>query len=591
MDHEAQSIWDQQRVIRLAKLAMLIVLGYIVVSLVPPWFHVYFPETLRCRIVVRLLLAAQIIYVVLLAIAPIVSILFIVALLRVRGRGARRTWLIRWVSLSVAVMFGLVLAEATAWAWLAWTRVPMPKLKTRFPEAANRLTLESKRLSDPTDERTVNILVLGASSARGVPYHEWLSVAEIVAWKLREAFPDRQFPVEYLARPGLTLDKVHFWMTSLERRPDLVILYAGHNEFQMRYHWGHGANHYADETPPVHFTLASFARDHSPLCRLIQQTAEMYRMTIPPIRNSSRRLVDVPVYTAAEYAARLRDFRERLEAMAAYCERVGALVVLVIPPGNDADFEPNRSFLPPQTTRAERVAFADDFRAARRTAASDPTAGIAAYRALLERQPGFAEAHYRLARLLEATGQREEADGHYVAARDHDGFPMRCTSDFQDAYRDVAARHPGAILIDGPAVLRGLSPRGVVGDNFFTDGLHPSLIGYAGLARAILQELHARRTFGWLETSPAPDVIATDCAAHFGMDANKWEEVCEYAAWFYQMTAVIRFEPTARSAKADRYHRAGRQIEAGSRPRTLHVPGVGTRIVPPGETPTLGLHG
>ena len=87
MDHESRSIWDRQRVIRLAKLAMLIVLGYLVISLGPPWFHVYFPETLRRRIVVRLLLAAQIIYGVLLAIAPIVSILLIVALLRVRGRG------------------------------------------------------------------------------------------------------------------------------------------------------------------------------------------------------------------------------------------------------------------------------------------------------------------------------------------------------------------------------------------------------------------------------------------------------------------------------------------------------------------------
>ncbi len=169
MDHESRSIWDRQRVIRLAKVAMLIVLGYVVISLGPPWFQVYFPVTLRRRIVVRLLLAAQIIYGVLLATAPIVSILFIVALLRVRGRGARRTWLIRWVSLSVAVMFGLALAEATAWAWLAWTRVPMPRLKTRFPEATNRLTLESKHLSGPTDERTVNILVLGESSAAASP--------------------------------------------------------------------------------------------------------------------------------------------------------------------------------------------------------------------------------------------------------------------------------------------------------------------------------------------------------------------------------------------------------------------------------------
>ena len=284
--------------------------------------------------------------------------------------------------------------------------------------------------------------MLGESSARGVPYHDWLSVGEIVAWKLREAFPDRQFPVEYLARPGLTLDKVHFWMSSLERRPDLVILYAGHNEFQMRYDWAHAARHYRDETPPTPVTLEDLAHKYSPLCRLIQQTVRTYRIALPPPPSVKRQLVDVPAYTAEEYDTRLNDFRTRLEEMTAYCEQVGALVALVIPPGNDADFEPNRSFLPPQTTRAERDAFAAEFRAARQAEDADPDDGIAAYRALLASQPGFAEAHYRLARLLESTGQREEADRHYVAARDCDGFPMRCSSDFQQAYRDVAARTP-----------------------------------------------------------------------------------------------------------------------------------------------------
>ena len=199
-----------------------------------------------------------------------------------------------------------------------------------------------------------------------MPYQDWLSVGEIVAWKLREALPDRRFPVEYLARPGLTLDKVHFWMASLERRPDLVILYAGHNEFQMRYDWAHAARHYRDETPPTRVTLEDLARKYSPLCRLIQQTMRTYRIALPPPPSVKRQLVDVPAYTEEEYATRLNDFRTRLEAMTAYCERVGAQVVLVIPPGNDADFEPNRSFLPPRTTRAERDAFADDFRAARR---------------------------------------------------------------------------------------------------------------------------------------------------------------------------------------------------------------------------------
>jgi lysophospholipase L1-like esterase len=571
MDDGSQPTWDLGRILRLLKIAALFIMVYLALILGPPWFQVFFPPMVLHRIYVRLLIAAQIAYGVFLLTVPVTSIVLTVVLLkgrRSRRRGASRPWLVRGLALCLALMVSLAIAEGTARAWLEWTRVPMPWLKTRFP--------------DPPGEATVDILVLGESSAVGVPYQEWLSVGQIVAWKLGEAFPDRRFPVVHLARPGLTLDKVHDLMRSIRRRPDLVILYAGHNEFQMRYDWGHSAFHYDDETPPVPVSLADFAREHSPLCRLIQQTIGMYRMSLPPVRTVNRQLVDVPAYTADEHATRLNDFRARLEAMTAYCERVGALVVLVVPTGNDADFEPNRSFLPPPTPRADRAEFAEAFQTARRAEQAGPAAGTAAYEALLARQPGFAEAHYRLARLLETAGRRAEANSHFVAARDCDGFPMRCPSDFQNIYREVAARHPRAILIDGPEVLRRASARGVVGDEFFSDGFHPSLIGYNALARAILKGLHARRAFGWPSSSPRPDVGPSDCAAHFGMDATKWATVCAYSAWFYQFTAFIRFDPSERLAKQARYLEARRRIEAGSPPDAVQVPGVGTgRVTDP----------
>ncbi len=557
----------RRRIVRLATIALLAAMLYPAAAVGPEWFIAIVPPSAQFHALVRLLRWVQSGYIALLAILPGALVVLTAALIL----GRRRRWPARGLALCVALAIGLALAEAGAAVRLAWTRVPMPWLRTSFP--------------DPPGERTVDIVVLGESSALGVPYHGWLSAGRIVAWKLEEAMPDRRFPITYLAQAGFKLDQVHQIMQNLERRPDLAILYAGHNEFQSRYDWGHGAPHYADETPPPRVTFQGLVRAHSPICRLIDETIGLLLRASPPTRAVTRHLVDVPVYTAAEYAARLHDFRVRLEAMTAYCERVGALVVLVIPPGNDADFEPNRSFLPSETTRADREAFARDFAAARRLEAADPAEAVAAYRALLDRQPGFAETHFRLARLLEAAGRRKEANAHYIAARDRDGLPMRCPSDFQDIYREVAARHRDAILIDGPAVLRDLDPRGTVGDNVFTDGFHPSLIGYTGLAEAILRGLRARRAFGWGEATPAPipAVSPSDCARHFGMDADKWDQVCGYAAWFYQQTAFIRFDPSERLAKRLRYLEARRRILARTAPEDVGMPGVGTRLVAPAE--------
>ncbi len=558
-----------RRLPSVVRIALAVALIYPTVVLVPDWFVVWVPPAAQLHATIAGLRAARSAYLGVLLALPAATILLAAAVIRGRRRRPRPAWPARGLALCVALGLGLIAAEAVATARLARMRLPLPWLSTSFP--------------DSPGEPTVDIVVLGASSACGVPYQDWLSIDRIVAWKLGEAMPDRRFPVKNLASPGLKLDQVHMLLAKLERRPDLVILYAGHNEFQMRYSWGHGAQHYADEIPPVTVRtgLADAIVARSSVCGLIDTTLDRFLRSAPPAHDVRRALVDVPVYTPAEYAERLEDFRVRLEAITEYCERVGATVVLLIPPGNEADFDPNRSFLPADTPRSRRAEFARAFESARALETGGRDAAIAAYRRLLESQPGFAEAHYRLARLLEAAGHSREAGEHYVAARDDDGLPMRCPSEFQDIYRDLAARHPRAILIDGPAVLRERSRRGVVGDRFFTDGFHPSLIGYTELARAVLEGLRSRGAFGWSRDAPPTRLTPADCAAHFGMDADRWRQICDYAAWFYGHTAYARFDPSQRQAKAARFADARRRIAAGTDPEALGIPGVGTRLDSP----------
>ena len=52
------------------------------------------------------------------------------------------------------------------------------------------------------------------------------------------------------------------------------------------------------------------------------------------------------------------DFERRLDAMVSFAMQVNAVPILILPPANDFDYEPNRSYLPAETTRARREAFA-----------------------------------------------------------------------------------------------------------------------------------------------------------------------------------------------------------------------------------------
>ena len=269
---------------------------------------------------------------------------------------------------------------------------------TRFAKPLKEISLRTD-FPDPPGDRDIDLVVLGESSAEGVPYQRWVSVGKIVAWKLQQVIPDRPIRLQVLARSGDTLEMQHQTLSNLNRRPDLLVIYCGHNEFYSRLWWSRNIDHYVVDQRPSRFRLIIDKLERrSSVCTLIREIADKCRIAIPPPSNTRRDLVDVPVYTAEEYRLLLADFRNRLDEIVSYAERVGALPILILPPANDAGFEPNRSYLPPTTPRAERNAFERQFLAARQLETVDPAAARQAYQALLARQPCFAEAHYRLAR-------------------------------------------------------------------------------------------------------------------------------------------------------------------------------------------------
>ena len=133
--------------------------------------------------------------------------------------------------------------------------------------------------------------------------------------------------------------------------------------------------------------LAESFSAHSPLCRLTHESRERALVAARPAPRR-RPLADVPSHSDRS-ASWLEDFRRRLEAMIGDLRSAGVLTILVVPPGNDAGFEPNRSILPPETPRAEREAFC---RPCSRRAPSkriDPAQSIRRYRDLIASPAGL----------------------------------------------------------------------------------------------------------------------------------------------------------------------------------------------------------
>ncbi len=530
------------------------------VLVIPGWIPTL-PRPIRRALTEALLQTVLVVYSVLILVAVFGTVILGWLLARSFRLRKVRPRIARLFLACLSCLLALFLLELGAAARRGWMH-RFPALPTRFA------------VSPPDEYR---IVVLGGSSASGEPFWPWLSVGQIVAWQLSEAIADRRFECEMLAFPGDSLEMQHHRLADLKRRPDAVIIYAGHNEFVARFE--EEREGWLDEQAGTGLArLAHRATLSSSFCSLAHEIISKNRLDRPPPLALRHEIIDPPLCSHVESAAILDDFSRRLEALVAYCDQIGALPILIVPPANEAGYEPGRSTISPSAPADERRRLVDELRAARALESSNSKASTVKYQAILERHPEFAEAHFRLARLLERQSRIEEAGVHYLAALDNDGLPLRCQAPFRAAIEQVAKRHARCILIDGRRELIAVSPDGLLGDQVIHDTHHPTLRGYVALAAAVLRELERSDTFRHAKAFH----LAIDpggCAAHFGMTADRWVDVCNRISEHYKRVAGYRYDPTERLEKARRYAEAARRICNGQPIGDLDLPGLSDAAV------------
>jgi hypothetical protein len=528
-----------------------------------------------------------------------------IALVRCRRRRDRAALLrsMKWVLLFSSCSASLIVMEAVVrFMDHRSYRIPDPQTSKRKevgdrgarldpgrPEQRERLGMEKRTkgegssdlvaVSGPLSGAGLKILVIGESSAAGEPYEPWISVAKIVGWKLDSVLAGRVVDVDVRARGGFCLEQALLALDGLDYKPDAIVLFSGHNEFHARYGWDRNVAHYVEDRPESLLGLQELARSLSSTTHVIFKNLDRFYGEAPPPPHISRELVDHPCFTPREYRYLLDEFRHRLDSLAEYCNRIGTLAILIVPGSNDGAYEPSRSFLGPETSRAERAEFAAAFREARASETSDPQKAIAAYRQLIAHHPEFAESHYRLGKVLEDIGQWDEAGREFIFARDRDGLPVRCQSEFRAVFHSVARQY-GSMLVDAPSILEKVSPHGILDDYLFHDAHHMNLVGTIAVARDVLEQLRARHAFGWPESTPVPPIELVECASHFKMDARKWAKVCERSSGFYSRQAYARYDPADRVLAQERYNQTAAAIAAG---RHLDF------AIPRSLTPLLGI--
>jgi len=329
-----------------------------------------------------------------------------------------------------------------------------------FPRQYVRLAPGQDRFAGDKDAQAFRVFALGASTLLGFPNPAYTSFPNFLQQMLADAYPARAIEVVNCGVTAINSFVVRAFVAEVvEHEPDLVVIYAGHNEF---------VGPYGAATP---FARLSGNWYFIQLQMFLQQTKTYYLLDsllyalrpATPAESFGVHLVQREIYledeahrqTEAHYQRNMAEIVEVLHER----EVPVALCTLA---SNLSGFYPLRSAGP----------------------APPPGAALADY-------PQHAALHFDAGLAHQAAGDSAQALAAFVRARDLDGIHLRACSPFNRIIRTLAAES-GAILIDVEQVFATHAPAGLVGDALIAEYLHPTVWGHYLIAQTIMTSLFAR---------------------------------------------------------------------------------------------------
>ncbi len=358
---------------------------------------------------------------------------------------------------------------------------------------ANMGLVQWREFIDPKPEDGFRIFFLGGSTVQGYPHLRNACAPAFLEVILQKMRPDRRIEVINAGVTAINTFSIREWTNEiLEHGPDLLVVYAGHNEFYGAY----GAGSTSSIGTNRKLILAHLAVRRLKIARMLTDMIN----GIPFLRPKSggglmERVVEkksIPYDDPIRRACRA-NFEANLLDIVESARRKGVPILLCGLVSNERDLAPFVSVHPPDLP-SDAVDRFDEFFSIgmEAVAAGRFSEGLASFNLALRIDPGYAAAVYRKARCLERLGRIDEARAAYRRARDLDALPFRAPADFTETIREVCAK-TDAQYVDVPAAFEAAAgPGGLIGWNLMTDHLHPTMPGHFVLAEAVAREVLPR---------------------------------------------------------------------------------------------------
>jgi lysophospholipase L1-like esterase len=417
---------------------------------------------------------------------------------------------------------------------------PNPDVIKRYfsrPELAPQVSPDTLYFLAEKPADSVRIVILGESTAAGFPYGRFGSPAGMLAQRLKPLYPEKNIEIISVAMAAInTYTLRDFSDEVVAIKPDVVLIYAGHNEYLGV--MGVGSALAARDSRWK--TLTYIALRHSHLFQLFDSAiAELGKINAPPKQVNERTLMATVAadkniaINSPQYQQGLRQFEENMRDIIVKYRAARVPVVLGTLACNERDQKPFSSENRDAQQLQSMLQVAADFAAAgiNTEAEKHLLAAINAY-------PNSADAHFALGKIYTDVNNKEAAQKQFLLAKDLDLLRFRAPEAINNIILNLA-NEQGVFLADSQQLLRSQSPKNTIGSELMLEHLHPNSDGYFWLTEAFFQALLNNKILPESSFNLTPD------------QAMQWKPVSPiddiYAAWtIAKLTADFPFTQTSK---------------------------------------------
>jgi len=357
-------------------------------------------------------------------------------------------------------------------------------------------------------ENEVRIFSFGGSSTYGRPYNAKSAFPRFIEEGLSTIAPDKDYKVINIGGISYASYRVvSLMMEMLKYKPDLFIVYSGHNEFLEERTYSHLKN-ISEFRKKAQFNLhklniyrvikkyALIAKNKMGLdVRGIKTGKETLPSEVETMLDREEGL-DLYTYDFGKKEEIFEHFKYNLERMIELASSAGVPIILLTLPSNIEDLSPFKSEPSNSLSRGEKGILKNiKVESKYLFSKGDLNQALIEVERGLKIDPKFSALIYLKGKILLEKGLKKEAKKALILARDTDMVPIRATTRINNIIREVADKEgPGFVDID--RIFEEKSVDGIPGDNLFMDHCHPTIEGHMLIAESLLDYMFKNEIAG-----------------------------------------------------------------------------------------------